>query len=506
MLELETKLSGKNDKKNAILEVHSGAGGTESCDWADMLLRMYLRWCDKKNFKYEILDTLPGEEAGIKKVIVLVKGLNAYGYLKCERGVHRLVRLSPFDSQNRRHTSFAAVEVIPEENDDINIEIKDSDIRVDVYRSSGAGGQGVNTTDSAVRITYLPTNTVVTCQNERSQLKNKEQAMVVLKSKLYALEEQKKLEESEEYKKGQSSINFGSQIRSYVMHPYSMVKDHRTNYETSNVSKVLDDIQNGDMEVERQEQSKIPVDEIRPNPYQPRKVFNDEALKELSSSIKQHGVFTPILVKKSIQGYDLIAGERRLRASKLAGLKDIPAIIVDFDDQEMMEIALLENIQREDLNVIEEAKAYEKLIQRLGYTQEQLAHRVGKSREHITNLLRLLKLPEDVQEYVVSKQLSMGHVRALLGLKTEANMRKVAKQAIDQGLSVRKVEQIVKDTNNKKTIEKPKEDIYVKAAKEKLQEFFQTSVSISKNAISIHYENKEDLNRVLELLNLVEEE
>ena len=272
------------------------------------------------------------------------------------------------------------------------------------------------------------------------------------------------------------------------------------------VSKVLDDIQNGDMEVERQEQSKIPVDEIRPNPYQPRKVFNDEALKELSSSIKQHGVFTPILVKKSIQGYDLIAGERRLRASKLAGLKDIPAIIVDFDDQEMMEIALLENIQREDLNVIEEAKAYEKLIQRLGYTQEQLAHRVGKSREHITNLLRLLKLPEDVQEYVVSKQLSMGHVRALFGLKTEANMRKVAKQAIDQGLSVRKVEQIVKDTNNKKTIEKPKEDIYVKAAKEKLQEFFQTSVSISKNAISIHYENKEDLNRVLELLNLVEEE
>lgn len=272
------------------------------------------------------------------------------------------------------------------------------------------------------------------------------------------------------------------------------------------VSKVLDDIQNGDMEVESQQQSKIPVDEIRPNPYQPRKVFNDEALKELSSSIKQHGVFTPILVKKSIQGYDLIAGERRLRASKLAGLKDIPAIIVDFDDQEMMEIALLENIQREDLNVIEEAKAYEKLIQRLGYTQEQLAHRVGKSREHITNLLRLLKLPEDVQEYVVSKQLSMGHVRALLGLKTEANMRKVAKQAIDQGLSVRKVEQIVKDTNNKKTIEKPKEDIYVKAAKEKLQEFFQTSVSISKNAISIHYENKEDLNRVLELLNLVEEE
>lgn len=239
-LELETKLSSENDKKNAILEIHSGAGGTEACDWADMLLRMYLRWLDKKGYKYEILDTLQGEEAGIKKVIVLVTGLNAYGYLKCERGVHRLVRLSPFDSQNRRHTSFAAVEVIPEVADDINIEIKESDLRIDVYRSSGAGGQGVNTTDSAVRITHIPTNIVVTCQNERSQLKNKEQAMNVLKSKLYAIEEEKRLSETEEYKKNQSSINFGSQIRSYVMHPYSMVKDHRTNFETSNVSKVLD--------------------------------------------------------------------------------------------------------------------------------------------------------------------------------------------------------------------------------------------------------------------------
>ncbi len=272
------------------------------------------------------------------------------------------------------------------------------------------------------------------------------------------------------------------------------------------VSKVLDDIQNGDMEMEKQEQSKIPVDEIRPNPYQPRKVFEDAALQELSSSIKQHGVFTPILVKKSIQGYDLIAGERRLRASKLAGMKDIPAIIVDFNDQEMMEIALLENIQREDLNVMEEAKAYEKLIQRLNYTQEQLAHRVGKSREHITNTLRLLKLPEDVQEYVVDKKLSMGHVRALLGLKSESQMRKIAKQAIDQGLSVRKVEQMVKDINNRVPQEKPKEDIYLKAAKESLQEYFQTSVSVGKNSISIHYENKEDLNRILELLNLVEEE
>lgn len=272
------------------------------------------------------------------------------------------------------------------------------------------------------------------------------------------------------------------------------------------VSKVLDDIQNGDMEMEKQEQSKIPVDEIRPNPYQPRKVFDDATLQELSSSIKQHGVFTPILVKKSIQGYDLIAGERRLRASKLAGKKDIPAIIVDFNDQEMMEIALLENIQREDLNVMEEAKAYEKLIQRLNYTQEQLAHRVGKSREHITNTLRLLKLPEDVQEYVVDKKLSMGHVRALLGLKSESQMRKIAKQAIDQGLSVRKVEQMVKDINNRVPQEKPKEDIYLKAAKESLQEYFQTSVSVGKNSISIHYENKEDLNRILELLNLVEEE
>ena len=239
-LELETKLSGPNDKEDAILEIHSGAGGTESCDWAEMLFRMYTRWCEKKGYAYEILDTLYGEEAGIKKVIMLIKGLNAYGYLKCERGVHRLVRISPFDSAKRRHTSFAAVEVTPKLNDNINIEIKDSDIRVDVYRSSGAGGQGVNTTDSAVRITHLPTGIVVTCQNERSQLKNKETAMQVLKSKLYLLEEEKRKQEISENKKSQSDINFGSQIRSYVMHPYSMVKDHRTGYETSNINKVLD--------------------------------------------------------------------------------------------------------------------------------------------------------------------------------------------------------------------------------------------------------------------------
>lgn len=272
------------------------------------------------------------------------------------------------------------------------------------------------------------------------------------------------------------------------------------------VSKVLEDIQNGDVKTDKQEQTKIMISQIRPNPYQPRKIFDDEALKELSQSIKQHGVFTPILVKKSIQGYDLIAGERRLRASKLAGMSDIPAIIVDLNDQEMMEIALLENIQRENLNGIEEAKAYEQLIQRLNYTQEQLANRVGKSREHITNTLRLLKLPEDVQEYVVQKKLSMGHVRALIGLKDENMIRKIAKQAIDQGLSVRKVEQLVKDLQHKKEPDKrPEENIYIKEAKNKLEEYFQTSVKVSEHSISIHYENEEDMNRILELLNLIEE-
>ena len=272
------------------------------------------------------------------------------------------------------------------------------------------------------------------------------------------------------------------------------------------VSKVLEDIQNGDVKTEKQEQTKINIDQISPNPYQPRKVFDDTALQELSQSIKQHGVFTPILVKKSIQGYDLIAGERRLRASKLAGMSDIPAIIVDLNDQEMMEIALLENIQRENLNGIEEAKAYEQLIQRLNYTQEQLANRVGKSREHITNTLRLLKLPEDVQEYVVQKKLSMGHVRALIGLKDENMIRKIAKQAIDQGLSVRKIEQLVKDLQHKKEPEKQvEENIFIKEAKNKLEEYFQTSVKVSEHSISIHYENEEDMNRILELLNLIEE-
>ena len=239
-LELETKLCGKYDKNDAILELHSGAGGTEACDWVSMLLRMYERWCERNNYKYEIIDELPGEEAGLKKVSLLIKGLNAYGYLKCERGVHRLVRISPFDSNKRRHTSFASVEVTPEVDDNINIEIKDEDLRIDVYRSTGAGGQGVNTTDSAVRITHLPTNIVVTCQNERSQLKNKELAMKVLKAKLIALEEEKLQKEKEKQLGTQSDINFGSQIRSYVMHPYSLVKDHRTEYETSDVNKVMD--------------------------------------------------------------------------------------------------------------------------------------------------------------------------------------------------------------------------------------------------------------------------
>ena len=239
-LELETKLSGKYDKNNAILELHSGAGGTESCDWVSMLLRMYERWCERNNFKYEIIDQLDGEEAGIKRVTVLVKGLNAYGYLKCERGVHRLVRISPFDSNKRRHTSFASVEVTPEIDDTVSVEIKEQDLRIDVYRSTGAGGQGVNTTDSAVRITHLPTGIVVTCQNERSQLKNKELAMKVLKAKLFALEEENKRKEKESQLNNQSDINFGSQIRSYVMHPYSMVKDHRTNYEKGDVYKVMD--------------------------------------------------------------------------------------------------------------------------------------------------------------------------------------------------------------------------------------------------------------------------
>lgn len=235
-----TLLNGEYDKNNCILEIHSGAGGTESCDWVNMLYRMYTRWCDTKNYKYEVIDVQAGDEVGLKNVSILIKGLYAYGYLKSEKGVHRLVRISPFDSNKRRHTTFASVEVIPEFDTSINVEIKDDDLKIDVYRSSGAGGQSVNTTDSAVRITHIPTKIVVTCQNERSQLKNKEKAMQILKNKLYLLTLERKEKEINSLRGTHMDINFGSQIRSYVMHPYSMVKDHRTNTEDTNVLSVLD--------------------------------------------------------------------------------------------------------------------------------------------------------------------------------------------------------------------------------------------------------------------------
>ena len=235
-----TLLNGEYDKNNCILEIHSGAGGTESCDWVNMLYRMYTRWCDIKNYKYEVIDMQAGDEVGLKNVSILIKGLYAYGYLKSEKGVHRLVRISPFDSNKRRHTTFASVEVIPEFDTSINVEIKDDDLKIDVYRSSGAGGQSVNTTDSAVRITHIPTKIVVTCQNERSQLKNKEKAMQILKNKLYLLTLEQKEKEINSLRGTHMDINFGSQIRSYVMNPYSMVKDHRTNTEDTNVLSVLD--------------------------------------------------------------------------------------------------------------------------------------------------------------------------------------------------------------------------------------------------------------------------
>lgn len=233
-------MSGEFDKNNCVLEIHSGAGGTESCDWVNMLYRMYTRWCDKNNYKYELIDKEPGEEVGLKSISILVKGLYAYGYLKSEKGVHRLVRISPFDSNSRRHTTFASVEITPEFDDKIEVEIKEEDLKIDVYRSSGAGGQSVNTTDSAVRITHLPTKTVVTCQNERSQIKNKEKALQLLKNKLYLIKVEEKEQELKNLRGTKMEINFGSQIRSYVMHPYSMVKDHRTNTENTNVSVVMD--------------------------------------------------------------------------------------------------------------------------------------------------------------------------------------------------------------------------------------------------------------------------
>ncbi len=227
------------DKFNAIIEFHPGAGGTESQDWAQMLFRMYLRYADRKDYKVDILDYLDGDEAGLKSATILVSGQYAYGHLKAESGVHRLVRISPFDSSSRRHTSFASVKVYPEIDDTIKIDIDEKDLRIDTYRSSGKGGQGVNTTDSAVRITHLPTNIVVTCQNERSQIQNRETAMRVLRGKLYNLELEKQQEELHAF--NETKLNaFGSQIRSYVFHPYTMVKDHRTNFETGNGDKVMD--------------------------------------------------------------------------------------------------------------------------------------------------------------------------------------------------------------------------------------------------------------------------
>lgn len=238
-LEINTLLSGEYDESDCYLEIHPGAGGTESCDWASMLYRMYTMFCDKENYKYIVLDEQKGEEAGIKSLTLEISGLYAYGYFKCEQGVHRLVRISPFDSNKRRHTSFASVSVTPKLDKEIDIEINEKDLKIDVYRSSGNGGQGVNTTDSAVRITHLPTKIVVTCQNERSQLKNKEHCMKMLKNKLYQLELSKQKEHESSFKSDEA-INFGSQIRSYVLEPYTLVKDNRSKYETTQASKVLD--------------------------------------------------------------------------------------------------------------------------------------------------------------------------------------------------------------------------------------------------------------------------
>ncbi|TCS95655.1 peptide chain release factor 2 (bRF-2) [Hazenella coriacea] len=238
--ELGLILSEPYDRNSAILELHPGAGGTESQDWAEMLLRMYTRWAERSGYKVETLDFLPGDEAGVKSVTLLIKGTNAYGYLKAEKGIHRLVRISPFDSSGRRHTSFVSANVMPEIDNDVDVEIRSEEIKVDTYRSSGAGGQHVNTTDSAVRITHLATNIVVTCQSERSQIKNRERAMKILRARLYErmLEEQQK--ELSAIKGEQTEIGWGNQIRSYVFHPYSMVKDHRTQVEIGNVQAVMD--------------------------------------------------------------------------------------------------------------------------------------------------------------------------------------------------------------------------------------------------------------------------
>lgn len=244
-LEISAKLCGPHDKANAILSLHAGAGGTEACDWAEMLLRMYHRWADSKGFKTEIIDILPGEEAGIKRVTTLISGSHAYGFLQSESGVHRLVRISPFDSNARRHTSFVACDVIPEIENLVDIKIEEKDLRIDTYRASGHGGQHVNKTDSAVRITHLPTGVVVACQTERSQFKNKYAAMKILLSRLYELEEEKKRQAQERHYDEKGDIAWGHQIRSYVFMPYQLVKDLRTDYETGQVEAVL----NGELDL-----------------------------------------------------------------------------------------------------------------------------------------------------------------------------------------------------------------------------------------------------------------
>jgi peptide chain release factor 2 len=240
-LEFKTLLGQEFDKNNGILSINAGAGGTESCDWVAMLLRMYTRWAENRGYNVRTLDVLFGEEAGIKNVTLLIEGEYAYGYLKAERGVHRMVRISPFDANKRRHTSFASVDVIPEVEDDVDIQLEEKDLKIDVYRSKGAGGQSVNTTDSAVRITHIPTGIVAQCQNERSQHQNKQMALKILKARLYKVEREKKAEElAKQYAVQKKRIEWGSQIRSYVMQPYTLVKDHRSGYETGDVNKVMD--------------------------------------------------------------------------------------------------------------------------------------------------------------------------------------------------------------------------------------------------------------------------
>ena len=238
--EFQSLLSGEDDQNDCLITIHSGAGGTESCDWAEMLLRMYTRWIERRGFSYDTLDYTPGDEAGVRSVTLEVQGDFSYGHLKAEVGVHRLVRISPFDANKRRHTSFASVFVIPEAGEEVVIEIKDEDLRVDTYRASGAGGQHVNKTSSAVRITHIPTNIVVQCQTERSQRQNREAAMKVLRARLYQLEKEKADAKKAEMAKAKKKIEWGSQIRSYVFQPYQMVKDHRTGVETSNVQAVMD--------------------------------------------------------------------------------------------------------------------------------------------------------------------------------------------------------------------------------------------------------------------------